>query len=67
VAVRVAVEAQAFQPFQPFQPFFTTKPHGVGLGLSLCRAFIKENGGRLWSQPGADGGTAFFFTLPLAP
>jgi C4-dicarboxylate-specific signal transduction histidine kinase len=49
-----------------FEPFFTTKQEGVGLGLSLCRTFIEDNGGRLWSQRGLGGGMAFHFTLPLA-
>ena len=60
-----------------FTPFFTTKPEGMGLGLSLCRTVVEQHGGamdfeNLPPRPGlpADsahsaGGTAFRFTLPL--
>ncbi len=56
-----------------FTPFFTTKPEGMGLGLSLCRTVVEQHGGamdfdNLPPRPGGDsgsaGGTAFRFTLP---
>lgn len=46
-----------------FQPFFTTKPDGLGLGLSLSRSIIESHGGRLWAEDGPDGGARFVFTL----
>ncbi len=49
-----------------FQPFVTTKPHGMGVGLSLCRAIIEAHGGRLWAEPNPDGGAIFRFTVPPA-
>ncbi len=50
-----------------FTPFFTTKPEGMGLGLSLCRTVIEQHGGALDHGPGPGGrGTEFRFTLPAA-
>lgn len=46
-----------------FQPFSSTKPEGMGIGLSLCRAILSAHGGRLWAQSHADQGTTFFFAL----
>lgn len=48
-----------------FTPFFTTKPEGMGLGLSLCRTVIEQHGGKLGFEAGHPGGTIFNFTLPL--
>ena len=48
-----------------FQPFVTTKPEGLGVGLSVCRNIIEAHHGRLWAEPNPDGGTAFHFTLPV--
>ena len=49
-----------------FQPFFTTKPGGMGMGLSISTAIVDAHGGRLWAEPPPEHGTAFHFTLPLA-
>jgi len=48
-----------------FEPFVTSKPHGLGMGLSICRSIIAAHGGRLWGAPNADRGMTFHFTLPL--
>jgi len=48
-----------------FDPFYTTKPDGLGLGLSICRTIVERHGGRIWAEP-ADGGFAVRFTLPPA-
>jgi two-component system sensor kinase FixL len=49
-----------------FQPFVTTKPEGMGIGLSVCRTIIEAHGGRLWTEPNSPGGSIFRFTLPMA-
>jgi two-component system, LuxR family, sensor histidine kinase DctS len=51
-----------------FTPFFTTRPEGMGLGLSLCRTVVEQHGGALDFFPGPGGrGTEFRFSLPAAP
>ena len=47
-----------------FQPFFTTRPEGMGLGLSLCRTVVEQHGGTLSFMPNQPMGTCFVFTLP---
>jgi C4-dicarboxylate-specific signal transduction histidine kinase len=49
-----------------FDPFFTTKPQGLGMGLSISRTIVEAHGGRLWASSGAEDGTVFRFTLPVA-
>lgn len=49
-----------------FRAFVSTKTDGMGLGLSICRTIIEANGGRIWLEPGADGGSQFHFTLARA-
>jgi signal transduction histidine kinase len=49
-----------------FQPFVTTKPSGMGVGLSICRGIVEAHGGRMWLADSPDGGAAFHFTLPAA-
>jgi len=49
-----------------FEPFVTTKPHGMGLGLAVCRSILAAHGGRLWAVNNPGRGATFHFTLPLA-
>jgi two-component system sensor kinase FixL len=48
---------------QLFQPFVTTKPHGLGVGLSISRTIVESHGGRIAVEPNPEGGTIFRFTL----
>ena len=47
-----------------FSAFFTTKPSGMGMGLSISRSIIRAHGGKLWVSPNPDHGAAFQFTVP---
>jgi NO-binding membrane sensor protein with MHYT domain len=49
-----------------FSAFFTTKPSGMGMGLSISRSIIRAHGGKLWVSPNADHGAAFQFTVPIS-
>jgi two-component system sensor kinase FixL len=49
-----------------FQPFMTTKPQGMGVGLSISRSIIEAHGGRIWAEANPAGGARFCFTLPPA-
>jgi len=50
---------------QIFRPFFTTKPDGMGLGLSICRTMIESQGGRISARRLDAGGTIVAFALPI--
>ena len=48
-----------------FEPFFTSKESGLGIGLSICRRIIEYHSGRIWYSMRPQGGTIFYFTLPI--
>lgn len=50
-----------------FDPYFTTKPHGMGMGLAICRSIIDAHNGRLWASANQPCGGVFQFTLPAGP
>jgi signal transduction histidine kinase len=49
-----------------FDAFHTTKPGGLGLGLSICRSIIDAHGGRLWASANAPRGAIFQFEVPVS-
>ena len=69
-AVRVAVQDAGVgvdpqQAERLFQAFLTTKPNGLGMGLSISRSIVEAHGGRLWATPNDGPGATFQFTLPV--
>jgi len=54
----------AQNPERVFAPFYSTKPGGLGIGLSICRSIIEAHEGRLWAETGELGGATFAFALP---
>jgi len=50
---------------QVFKPFYTTKPGGIGLGLSIARTIVETYGGKIWADNAPEGGAIFRFVLPL--
>jgi len=50
-----------------FEPFVTSKRHGLGLGLAICRSIMDAHGGRMWAVNNTHRGATFYVMLPLAP
>ena len=69
VLIQVHDSGQGVDPEQAnhiFDPFFTSKPQGIGIGLSVGRSIVEAHGGRLWFTPGPSHGVVFQFTVPKA-
>ena len=47
-----------------FEPFYTTKPNGMGMGLTICRSIVESHGGRLWATACEPRGALFQFAIP---
>jgi len=47
-----------------FEPFFSTKPEGMGMGLSICRSILEAHGGCITASPARDGGSVFQVSVP---
>jgi signal transduction histidine kinase len=50
-----------------FEPFVTTKPDGLGMGLSICRTILYRHRGEVGASNNPDGGATFTLTLPVSP
>ena len=64
---RCRTPASASQPENEsrlFNAFFTTKPQGMGMGLSICRSIIEAHGGRIWASRNIGAGATFQFVVP---
>ena len=67
VEVAVADSGKGITPEElerVFEPFVTTKMHGMGLGLAVCRTIVHSHSGRIWAARNAGAGTTVRFTLP---
>jgi signal transduction histidine kinase len=70
VLVRVADSGPGLAPQRlerVFDPYYTTKPEGLGMGLTICRSIIDAHNGRLWASANQPRGAVFQFTLPAEP
>ena len=70
VSVEVRDSGPGFVPAdidRVFEAFYSTKPRGLGLGLSICRSIIEAHNGQLWASPNVPRGAIFRFIAPAHP
>ena len=68
VVIAVRDSGPGFEPHpldRLFDAFYTTKPHGLGLGLAISRRIIEVHGGRLWASANVPHGAVVQFTVPI--
>jgi C4-dicarboxylate-specific signal transduction histidine kinase len=64
MSVRDAGSGLPPQPGRVFDPFYTTKPNGLGMGLTICLTIVTAHGGRLWAESNPGPGATFHVALP---
>jgi K+-sensing histidine kinase KdpD len=67
VGVSPADQARVFDKFSQVGDTLTDKPHGTGLGLTICREIVEWHGGRIWVESQLGEGSTFSFVIPLEP
>jgi signal transduction histidine kinase len=66
VEISVSDNGIGVPPGRPlFEPLYSSKKHGMGLGLSICESIVQAHGGRIWLQLSNEDGAEFRFSLPL--
>ncbi|HEX6160098.1 MAG TPA: ATP-binding protein, partial [Thermoanaerobaculia bacterium] len=58
--------AKGERVFEVFQRLHSQDEYaGTGMGLAICKRIVERHGGRIWVDPSSDGGSVFWFALPV--